>query len=256
MNCEILCEILEWDSEFFGYRIARVLESLLTPERASAIDDWSREHGVECLYFLADFHDRETVRAAEGAGFAFVDARLTLERKSLGKDSTADPRIPDGVLIRPARPEDIADLAPIAGAIHSDTRFFWDLHFARERCEALYRLWFKKSCEGLAERVFVAEIDKRPMGYVTCQLGATESVGSIGLLGLSPEAQGRGIAPALVGTAVHWFDDRGVESVSVVTQARNMGAQRVYQRCGFLSREMQLWYHKWFVEPSNIRSMD
>jgi hypothetical protein len=32
----------------------------------------------------------------------------------------------------------------------------------------------------------------------------------------------------------------------VVTQGNNLAAQRLYQTCGFLSRDLQLWYHKWY----------
>jgi hypothetical protein len=34
--------------------------------------------------------------------------------------------------------------------------------------------------------------------------------------------------------------------MTVVTQGRNRGAQRLYQQCGFLSRDLQLWHHKWY----------
>jgi hypothetical protein len=32
-----------------------------------------------------------------------------------------------------------------------------------------------------------------------------------------------------------------------VTQGRNLAAQRLYQRTGFLIRDLQLWYHKWYL---------
>jgi len=32
----------------------------------------------------------------------------------------------------------------------------------------------------------------------------------------------------------------------VVTQGRNLAAQRLYQRNGFVTASLQLWYHRWF----------
>ena len=43
-----------------------------------------------------------------------------------------------------------------------------------------------------------------------------------------------------------WFRTQGAHEVTVVTQGNNRAAQRLYQQCGFLSRDLQLWYHKWY----------
>jgi ribosomal protein S18 acetylase RimI-like enzyme len=47
---------------------------------------------------------------------------------------------------------------------------------------------------------------------------------------------------------VRWFSEEGVEVVSVVTQARNVRAQRLYQRYGFTTRSVKLWFHRWSAE--------
>jgi hypothetical protein len=41
--------------------------------------------------------------------------------------------------------------------------------------------------------------------------------------------------------------------VNVVTQGRNSKAQRLYERCGFLTRSVQLWYHRWFMPRGATR---
>jgi RimJ/RimL family protein N-acetyltransferase len=48
--------------------------------------------------------------------------------------------------------------------------------------------------------------------------------------------------------ALQWFADQGMDSMEVVTQGRNVAAQRLYQKCGFATKEVQLWYHHWFGE--------
>ena len=95
--------------------------------------------------------------------------------------------------------------------------------------------------------VLVAELDRMPAGYVTCHLERETLRGSIGLVGVSRWAQGRGVGQTLVRRAVDWFTTQGVQHVTVVTQGRNCAAQRLYQRCGFVTGSIHLWYHKWYA---------
>src|SRR5687767_4396173 len=77
------CERLSWDSEHFGFEIARVMGSRLDPASAAEIDRWCLERGVRCLYLLADADDPETARIASRHGYDVVDVRLTV-RHELG----------------------------------------------------------------------------------------------------------------------------------------------------------------------------
>jgi dTDP-4-amino-4,6-dideoxy-D-galactose acyltransferase len=52
----------------------------------------------------------------------------------------------------------------------------------------------------------------------------------------------------LVDQALAWFAQQKVTRVQVVTQGRNILAQRMYQRSGFVTHTVKLWYHRWF-EP-------
>jgi hypothetical protein len=42
------------------------------------------------------------------------------------------------------------------------------------------------------------------------------------------------------------LEDRGAATVSVVTQGRNVRAQRIYQQFGMRTRSLELWYHRWW----------
>jgi hypothetical protein len=43
---------------------------------------------------------------------------------------------------------------------------------------------------------------------------------------------------------------RGASVLTVATQARNIAAQRLYQRAGFLTSSVRVWYHRWFETRS------
>jgi ribosomal protein S18 acetylase RimI-like enzyme len=109
----------------------------------------------------------------------------------------------------------------------------------------LYETWTEKSCNGYADTVLVAEIEDLPVGYIACHL-LDEINGQIGLVGVGSDYQGRRLGQDLLNASLRWFAEMGREQVIVATQGRNVIGQRMYQKCGFLTRSLQLWYHRWF----------
>jgi GNAT superfamily N-acetyltransferase len=239
---EPLCDILAWDTEFFGRRIARVTVQRLSQAEMSWVLDWCRQNAIECLYFLADPNDMTTVRLAEDNDFRLVDIRLTLERP-LADLALARAGLPGGVF-RPAAPGDIPALRAIARVSHRDTRFRADSHFPPDLCDALYEEWIEQSCRGAADLVLVAEWRGQVAGYLSCHAAAAG--GQIGLLGVGPAYRGQGLGRRLLLESLDWFVAQGLGRVTVVTQGANLGAQRLYQKCGFVTKQVQLWYHSWF----------
>jgi dTDP-4-amino-4,6-dideoxy-D-galactose acyltransferase len=241
------CTILEWDSAFWGVRMAKVQGDSLTEERVRAIDAWCKGNHIRCLYFLARPDDPTTTRVAEESHFRLVDIRMTLERRCSGMWTTGPQEVTGPIAVRQCRPDDVPFLQTIAQDIYRDTRFYHDDHFPKDRCRLLYETWIKRSCEGYADMVLVADLERTPAGYVTCHLERETLSGSIGLVGVSQWAQGRSVGQMLVRHAVDWFTTQGIQNVTVVTQGRNYAAQRLYQRCGFVTGSIHLWYHKWYV---------
>lgn len=245
------CEILDWDTSFFGFRIARIRGDTLTEERVAHVDAWCRQNGVRCLYFLSRSDDADTTRAAEAGCFELVDIRMTFAYK-VAEPPTAQGHPHTPGIVRASCRGDIPILRSIARGIYHDSRFYYDSHFPRHLCDALYETWIARSCEGYADVVLVAVLNDNPIGYVSCHLDDRRGSGRIGLVGVTSGAQGRGIGPALIFGAFEWFQKRGAEEIRVVTQGRNCAAQRLYQRCGFLTQAIQLWYHKWY-SPFDVK---
>jgi len=232
---------LEWDSTFFDRRVARVAATRLTSDSLAALLDWCRSESIEWLYFLADADDDATVQLAEGAGFHQVDIRVELD---LAPVPATRPAHADTFALRVARPDDLAALRPIAAAGHIDTRYFFDPRVSSDRATALYETWLERSIlHAFADVVLVAEIDGTAVGYITGKLRDGEA--SIGLFGVGEAARGKGVGTALVYELFSWARSKGAERITVVTQGRNVAAQRIYQKCGFLTRSVHLWYHLW-----------
>lgn len=247
-----LCQYLDWDSDFFECRIARVTVNRISRETVERVMTWCDSHGIDCFYFLADADDEVTVKLADDNEFRLVDIRVTLERQ-LDNVSVVDDRMIQGV-VRPCTPDDVPALRAIARVSHHDSRFYYDSNFPASLCDALYETWIEKSCNGYADAVLVAELQGRPAGYISCHL-LDQTKGCIGLFGIGTDSQGRGLGRKLINESLHWFSEQGMRKVEVVTQGRNCKAQRLYQRCGFLTKSVQLWYHKWFLQ-GGLKSPD
>ena len=235
---------LTWDSQFFDRRIGQ----LASPPRARAgwiaVDRDAFLQGLECVYLLVDIQDTAAVAAAQQAGFCLVDIRLTLSREiSGGQLPAAQP--PPGVSLRAAALDDLPALQAIARQSHTDSRFFSDPHFDPARSAEMYAVWIASYLEETDNViVWTAEQDGEALGYLTCQVAG--QTGRIGLVGLAPRARGKGLGSVLLATGLAWFARQGARQVEVVTQGRNLPAQRLYQRGGFRSARLQLWFHKWY----------
>ena len=231
--------VLDWDSAFWGIRVGRVVGDVMTPELAAAIDEWAAENTASCVYFLARAEDQETVDAAQRARFRFVDVRLELDQDIRPVEPA--PRV------RSYDSRDLEPLRAIARTSHEITRFYADPHFSRTRCCELYDTWIVRSCEeGFADAVLVADVDGRAVGYVTCDLDDDARSGSIGLIAVADSERGAGLGEELVRAALFWMREHGAVKAAVVTQGANVAAQRTFQRAGFRTSSVNLWFHRWY----------
>ncbi len=241
-------ERLEWDSNFFGMEIATLHPRRLTERILLFAEKACRAVSIQCLYFLADGSHEPTRVLAEQHGFRAVDDRLTYLRTTEDLPQAAPP---PGVEIRTGLAADGAQLAQIAGTSYGASRYFHDGRFPKERCEQFYRDWIQKSLEGrFDDEVLVAVCEGQVAGYISCRAN-TANLGSIGLVGLDADFRARGIGSSLVQASLTWFEERDIPRIEVVTQGRNVAAQKLYESCGFVLHRVEKWYHNWLDEDRN-----
>lgn len=238
------CELLAWDTEFWEAPIGRVQGDILSPDRVARVDAWASDQGVACLYFLARSDDNDTVWLAEEAGFRLVDVRVTMTHVR----GTPSPFATDvrRLEVRSWRDSDMSDLRRLALESYPISRFYYDGHFPREKCAELYATWIERSCGGEADAVLVAAIDGAVAGYISCHLPGEDGRGTFGLIAVDDALRRLGVGDALLREGIAWLEQRGAERISIATQGRNIGTQRFVQRHGFLTEDLQLWFHKWY----------
>jgi glycosyltransferase involved in cell wall biosynthesis/ribosomal protein S18 acetylase RimI-like enzyme len=230
-----LGRLLAWDTEFWGFPVGRVEQRELDRRAAAAAARWADSNEVQCTFLLAAAEDAETAEAAQGVGFSPVDTRVTLEHNGAAP-SPAGPT--EGIAIRPGTVADEPKLTEIARRAHTDTRFFFDPGFAPERAAEMYAAWVRRALDEEERTVLVAESAGEAVGYVLLEADPFR----IDLIAVEEAARGRGIGRALVEAALGASPNGRTE---VVTQARNVGALRLYEAAGFRVKAAEVWYHRW-----------
>jgi ribosomal protein S18 acetylase RimI-like enzyme len=243
-----LVETLAWDSEFFGHRIGRARVGRLDQATARRLVEEATAAGLECVYFVAAIDDLDTVLAAEAHGFHLVDVRVVLERAT-------DVVLPDGddrerFVIDAARDGDRPRLEGIARQVARQSRYAFDPRFAAADTERLYATWVGNALAGYADAVVVAreEAGGPALGFVCCKMHG--ELCDLQLVGVDLAHRQRRIAHALLCASLGWATGHGARRLQMVTQARNLAAQRLCQGLGFLTREVSLYYHLWPSAPA------
>ncbi len=189
----------------------------------------------DCVYLLLPTADTTHLNAAQRAGFLVVDVRVELEARRL---SVAEPehgcRIAD-----PAT--DAEWLKAVAAERFQSSRFFADPHFGAQAAARLFQAWITRGLAGGSRRVVVLD---EQAGFVICDKIGSPPRGVIELIASSSAAP-KGTGACLMSGAHDLFLAQGLTSASVVTQAANVAALRMYERAGYRVRRTDVWLHRW-----------
>jgi GNAT superfamily N-acetyltransferase len=244
-RAEAPCELLEWDSEHFGFPIARVTGSSLDNASGAAIDDWCRERGIRCLYFNASADDAESARIAADRGYRVVDVRITGRHSLEGLDQLPHP--PSGMVIRDAEEDEVPYLRALAARSHRLSRFRFDGGFPQARCDALYEAWIERGFRDPARRLSVALLDGEHAGYHVHGPPRPDGAGYGELAAVDERHRGKGVAFALHVAALRFDADSGAIAHLGNHSVTNVAIIRVHERLGYLTEKADIWHHKWYA---------
>jgi ribosomal protein S18 acetylase RimI-like enzyme len=239
------CELLDWDSQHFGFRVASVLGKSLSPERANEIDEWCADQEVRCLYLLADADDGATAEIAADHGYLEADVRVTMTRPMKGVEDLSVGG-PETLEIREATEDELGPLLDLAGRSHLTTRFYADPGFPRERSDALYRAWLERGFRHPDRGLLVAMVDGEPAGYEVYRRLVVDGEGHGELAAVDERFRRLGIARALHVTMFKRLADSGAVFHRGVLSGRNPPILRLHERLGFETAKTEVWHHKWF----------
>lgn len=240
-------EFLDWDSQFFGFGVARITLNSADSEKLEELVDDLKVAGVKLAYWSCEPSDAVANGAALIHGGRLVDRKYVFTR-SIATHQLMQHRI-EAVTTKPELLSDRDHEALVGLSLQAAeySRFRMDTEMPLGRWAELYRIWMLRSISGaMADAVLIERIEGEPAGMITTSVHAGR--GSIGLFGVDEAHRGRGIGSKLLDRALSWFIASGASSVSVVTQGANAGAHRIYQRAGFTLEEISHFYHFWIKQ--------
>jgi GNAT superfamily N-acetyltransferase len=205
-----------WLAEVLGY-----------PVFAVEPDFHAADHpGERALWFAkVDVTDPGAVTRLEDQGFRVVDVNVTLSH------SGAAPVPGSAVEVGPAAPAEHEELIALAGRCFRYSRFHLDPEIPDVAADRIKREWVRSYTEGSrGVELLAAREGDRAVGFLAVLEGDDARV--IDLVGVDPEAQGRGVGAALVAAFVERHRDAAAE-LRVGTQIANLPSLRLYARSGF-----------------------
>ncbi|MGR8010464.1 bifunctional helix-turn-helix transcriptional regulator/GNAT family N-acetyltransferase [Streptomyces hypolithicus] len=116
------------------------------------------------------------------------------------------------------------------GALYS-AEFGWNAGF--EGLVARIVADFAQDHDPELERVWIAELDGRPVGSVMCARDDTPGTARLRLLLVDPSARGHGLGDLLVRTVIDFAYAAGYREVVLWTNDVLSAARKIYQRAGF-----------------------
>ncbi len=229
-------EKLNWDTDLFGYNVGKIviqdddsldLENLLTAENDN----------FRLIYIFS-----EKKLYIPQLNILETDQKIILE-KTLHVDDVQFDKINDCVTFI-CGVNDYSSLESLALESGKYSRFKIDEKFNHSEFEKLYKQWIVKSVKKeISEEVFVYFVNKIISGFIT--VSSDKKIGTVGLIAVSPEHQGKGIGSRLLQCAETYFLKKGISILQVSTQKRNEMAMRLYLKNGFKIKNLTYIYHYW-----------
>lgn len=232
-----------FDSEIFGFDAYKMyLHGGL--DSADEVSDLVATTHAKMIACFSPFHHRN-FEILSALKFDLISLRSTLVLKA---DDVHYPALKEGFVMstqadgKPEIKEE--DLNEIADIIGSTSRYFKDRKLTKTYSHELYIKWISNSLfNNYADRfVVIKDAKGNLVGIHTLKI--REGVGFVDLIGVNSKFQRMGFGQVLLAEGVKLLKEAGVKSIEVVTEAENLSGSAFYQANGFVSKDIELVYHK------------
>lgn len=236
----MILEYLQWDSDFFGLKIGRIVGDEKFAEKSLAILlNQAKIANYALLYiFLPEDYVINDVFLSKNKG-NLVDKKNVYRKKLYKGSIILSDEIQDYTGKRLST--DLLNLTYLSGQF---SRFNTDKNLPNDAFGRLYKTWIEKSLNGeIANKVFVSIKNNKIVGFATLKI--TDKIGEIGLIAVSETMQGQRIGSKLLDRCADFSKENGINILEVPTQSHNVSACKFYEKYGFEKFSTTNIYHFW-----------
>lgn len=237
-------KILDWDTNFFGFKIAQFKENELNKKNLQYAFKICKKYKVRLLQFKCEAGDNDSILLAEANNFHLADIRLIFKKK-IEPIKNLNTLLSKNLKFRVAKVEDKYVLKKIVSNLYVNSRFYKDINFSKTAVKNFYKTWIENSVSGkFDDFVYIVCNEDLPIGFCSLKFISSKIV-KIGLFGVDKTQLGRGVGSELLKNVLFFLSKKKIKVISVTTQGTNYHAQRLYQKLGFQIEKFEIFYHCW-----------
>lgn len=233
-------DILEWDSDFFGYKVGKIIASSIGSGELATLISEAKDLDVKLIYIFTDPTDVASKQAAASNNAKLVDQKITFYTKITDSHSSVtDEHIQLYEQDYPS--EQLISLSMQSGMY---SRYKIDPGFKNKEFERLYLRWVENSVnKKIADHTFVYREGENDLGFVTLKI--KDGHGQIGLIAVDESSRGKSIGKKLVAAVFNKLVEKRAVDLDVATQVDNEDACNFYKKVGFKEHKADNIYHIW-----------
>ena len=222
---------LEWDSQFFRFHVGDVFLEKNFSE--------SRVFNSDCFSFFQVRSRNSFEIISDTHSLSYVETKIIFNK--ILKESN---RLEEGVIDfddSPLISNSLYDLAYESGKF---SRYRLDKNFSEVKFKKLYQIWIENSInKSFASKIFYIKENENILGFVTVKIN--DDVAQIGLIGVLPVAQGKGLGKKLLLKTENYCFENNVKIIQIPTQLENILACKFYEKMGYQISEKIIIKHYW-----------